>query len=58
MHFRQSSAWFRAPSVIGGDGMPVFGPYGVNQLSDMRRFVLESIEPLGKDVLETYRVAD
>ena len=51
-------AWFRAPSVIGGDGMPVFGSYGVNQLSDMRRFVLESIEPLGKDMLETYRAAD
>ncbi|MFL2542290.1 MAG: RibD family protein, partial [Candidatus Latescibacterota bacterium] len=51
-------AWFRAPGAIGGDGIPVFEAYGVDQLSDMRRFVLESIEPVGKDMLETYCVAD
>ena len=51
-------AWFRAPGAIGGDGIPVFAAYGVDQLSDMRRFVLESIEPVGKDMLETYCVAD
>ncbi|MBO88060.1 MAG: riboflavin biosynthesis protein RibD [Rickettsiales bacterium] len=51
-------AWFRASSVMGGDGTPVFAAYGVEQLSDMRRFVLESIEPTGNDMLETYRVAD
>tara|TARA_B100000676_G_scaffold313516_1_gene395958 strand:- start:8342 stop:9469 length:1128 start_codon:yes stop_codon:yes gene_type:complete len=51
-------AWFRASSVMGGDGTPVFAAYGIEQLSDMRRFVLERIEPTGKDMLETYRVAD
>ena len=51
-------AWFRAPGAIGGDGVPVFAPYGVDQLSDMRRFVLETSERVGNDTLETYRAAD
>ena len=51
-------AWFRAPGAIGGDGIPVFAPYGVDQLSDMRRFVLETSERVGNDTLETYRAAD
>ena len=51
-------ACFRAPGAIGGDGIPVFAPYGVDQLSDMRRFVFETSERVGNDTLETYRAAD
>ncbi len=50
-------AWFRAPGVIGGDGTPVVAAYGVDTLSQMRRFELVSTETVGNDTLETYRVA-
>jgi len=51
-------AWFRAASVIGGDGVPAIAAYGVGELSQMRRFELQSLETLGDDRLETYVVAD
>lgn len=50
-------AWFRAASVMGGDGTPVIAAYGVDALSQMRRFELISSESVGDDRLETYRVA-
>lgn len=49
-------AWFRAAGVMGGDGIPVIAAYGVDGLSDMRRFELLSTERVGDDMLETYRV--
>ena len=48
-------AWFRAGGVMGDDGTPVVAAYGVDRLSDMRRFTLASQETVGEDVLETYR---
>jgi diaminohydroxyphosphoribosylaminopyrimidine deaminase/5-amino-6-(5-phosphoribosylamino)uracil reductase len=50
-------AWFRAASVMGGAGIPVIAAYGVNALSQMRRFELISNQSVGDDRLETYRVA-
>ena len=51
-------AWFRAASLIGGDGIPAIAAYGVDSLSEMRRFELLSVAMVGDDRLETYRVAD
>ncbi len=50
-------AIFRAPSVIGGDGLPAAAGFGLERLADLPGFVaLEQIE-LGQDRLETYRRA-
>jgi diaminohydroxyphosphoribosylaminopyrimidine deaminase/5-amino-6-(5-phosphoribosylamino)uracil reductase len=49
-------AWFRAPSVIGGDGVPAAAPFGVDQPGAAARFVREDALELGDDRLETYRV--
>ncbi|MCZ6722121.1 MAG: bifunctional diaminohydroxyphosphoribosylaminopyrimidine deaminase/5-amino-6-(5-phosphoribosylamino)uracil reductase RibD [Alphaproteobacteria bacterium] len=48
-------AWFRAPSIIGGDGIPATVAFGVEKLSDMPRFRRASIAALGPDLLESYR---
>jgi diaminohydroxyphosphoribosylaminopyrimidine deaminase/5-amino-6-(5-phosphoribosylamino)uracil reductase len=50
-------AWFRAPSMIGGDGYPVALPFGVEDLPDMRKFRRERVVSLDDDVLETYIVS-
>jgi diaminohydroxyphosphoribosylaminopyrimidine deaminase/5-amino-6-(5-phosphoribosylamino)uracil reductase len=47
-------AWFRAPSLIGGDGLPVFGALGLTVLAHIPRFQRQGIESLGDDVLESY----
>jgi diaminohydroxyphosphoribosylaminopyrimidine deaminase/5-amino-6-(5-phosphoribosylamino)uracil reductase len=47
--------WFRAPLVIGGDGIPGVGAFGLERLADARRFQRTGLEPCGDDVLETYR---
>jgi diaminohydroxyphosphoribosylaminopyrimidine deaminase / 5-amino-6-(5-phosphoribosylamino)uracil reductase len=50
-------AIFRAPSLIGGDGLPATAGFGLERLADMPGFVpMETIE-LGQDRLETYRQA-
>lgn len=51
-------AWFRAPRLIGGDGVPAAATLGVDHLSDTPRFELVSTQPAGTDVLETYVRAD
>ena len=48
-------AWFRAPLVIGGDGVPAAGGFGVERLRDAPRFVRTASVALGADILETYR---
>lgn len=47
-------AWFRAASVIGGDGVAAASPFGVARMADMPRFALTDWRRLGTDVLETY----
>jgi len=48
-------AWFRAPRLIGGDGLAAVTGFGLKQLAGMPRFARLSVEPVGEDVLETYR---
>lgn len=47
-------AWFRAPSVMGGDGRGALGALGLEKAGDARRNVREATLPLGEDMLETY----
>ncbi len=48
-------AWFRAPSLIGGDGLAALGALGVRRPGEARRFVRMAVESIGDDVLETFR---
>ena len=47
-------AWFRAPGLIGDEGLAVVGDIGLTMLANMPRFHREAIEILGDDVLESY----
>ena len=49
--------WFRAGSVIGGDGTPVAAAFGVDQLAQAPRFARLAVETCGDDVVETYAAA-
>ena len=46
--------WFRAPCVIGGDGVPSFAGFGVDRLSHAVRGARMSIETVGSDIVERY----
>lgn len=48
-------AWFRAPSLIGGDGLSSIGALGVERLGDAPVFVRSALARAGEDTLETYR---
>ncbi|MBW7849189.1 MAG: bifunctional diaminohydroxyphosphoribosylaminopyrimidine deaminase/5-amino-6-(5-phosphoribosylamino)uracil reductase RibD [Rhodospirillales bacterium] len=50
-------AWFRAPRMFGGDGLPTAMPFGVNRLSDAPTFVRTSVRETASDLMETYRRA-
>ena len=47
-------AWFRAPILIGGDGLPGIGPLGLSRINDAARWRLHATERIGVDTLETY----
>jgi diaminohydroxyphosphoribosylaminopyrimidine deaminase/5-amino-6-(5-phosphoribosylamino)uracil reductase len=49
--------WFRAGSVIGGDGLAAIGPLGIEALDETPRFALQKVQRLGQDLLETYQSA-
>jgi diaminohydroxyphosphoribosylaminopyrimidine deaminase / 5-amino-6-(5-phosphoribosylamino)uracil reductase len=49
--------WFRAPTIIGSDGLAAAAPLGVERLADARMFSRVEVETLGADVLEIYRRA-
>jgi diaminohydroxyphosphoribosylaminopyrimidine deaminase/5-amino-6-(5-phosphoribosylamino)uracil reductase len=46
--------WFRAPMVIGGDGIPAIVGFGVEALTDAKRFARLDARPAGADTMETY----
>ena len=46
--------WFRAPMVIGGDGMSGVGPLDEDRLSEALGFRMGDRRQLGNDVLELY----
>lgn len=48
-------AWFRATGVMGGDGVPVAGGFGVERLTEMPLFDRLSITAVGDDLLEVYQ---
>ncbi len=45
--------WFRAPSVIGGDGLPALTALGLAAPAQAPRFARLALETVGEDVLET-----
>lgn len=48
--------WFRAPILIGGDGLPAIAALGLSEMADAPRWKSVSAERIGDDVLETYSV--
>lgn len=50
-------AWFHAPMLIGGDGIPAVAALGIDKLADAPRFERIAVEAVGEDVLETLRRA-
>lgn len=46
--------WFRAASVIGGDGLAGVAELGVARLAQAKRFRRLAVTPLGADLLESY----
>lgn len=47
--------WFRAPAVIGGDGIPAIRELGTDKIADAARFDAIGRVQIGTDWLETYR---
>jgi diaminohydroxyphosphoribosylaminopyrimidine deaminase/5-amino-6-(5-phosphoribosylamino)uracil reductase len=50
--------WFRAPKILGGDGLPAVAGFGLERLAAAPWFRREAAAALGDDVLETYRRTD
>ncbi|MEX2201557.1 MAG: bifunctional diaminohydroxyphosphoribosylaminopyrimidine deaminase/5-amino-6-(5-phosphoribosylamino)uracil reductase RibD [Dongiaceae bacterium] len=48
-------AWFRAPLLIGGEGIPAIAGLDPGRLGDAPSFERTGIETIGTDMLETYR---
>lgn len=46
-------AWFRASSVIGGDGMAAVAGFGLESMEKAPRFTRRAVEEIGGDLLET-----
>jgi len=46
--------WFRAGTIMGGDGTPVAAAFGVDHLAQMPKFRRIGVETCGDDVMETY----
>lgn len=57
LHFNlvDDIAWFRAPMLIGGDGIPAFGSLGVTHPDLASRLTLISNRKFGSDRLEVWR---
>ncbi len=47
-------AWFHAPAVMGGDGLPAVQGFGADVLERMPRFVRRSAIPLGDDMMTEF----
>jgi diaminohydroxyphosphoribosylaminopyrimidine deaminase / 5-amino-6-(5-phosphoribosylamino)uracil reductase len=50
-------AWFRAPRLIGGDGIPAVVAFGLERLAEAPGFERSGLTEAGEDVLETYHRA-
>lgn len=51
-------AWFRAPSVIGGDGVPALASFGIDRVDEAPQFRQSSRVWLGRDTLEFLHAGD
>lgn len=47
-------AWFRAPILIGGDGLPAVAALGYEEMNAASRWTPVATERIGDDLLETY----
>lgn len=47
-------AWFRAPLLFGGDGVPAAAAFGVDALSDAPAFARSAVVEAGPDMVEIY----
>src|SRR5712691_8136121 len=47
-------AWFHAPLLLGGDGIPAVAALGIDALADMPRFERIEIQPVAVDTLSTF----
>jgi diaminohydroxyphosphoribosylaminopyrimidine deaminase / 5-amino-6-(5-phosphoribosylamino)uracil reductase len=48
--------WFRAPLIVGGDGLSVFSTLGVDNISDALSLTCLDISRCGVDLVETYQI--
>jgi diaminohydroxyphosphoribosylaminopyrimidine deaminase / 5-amino-6-(5-phosphoribosylamino)uracil reductase len=48
--------WFRAPMIIGGDGLSVFSALGVDNINDALPLDCLDISRCGVDMVETYQI--
>ncbi len=46
--------WFRAPRLIGGDGLPAVVAFGVDTLAEAPSYRRVSVAEVGDDLMETY----
>ena len=46
--------WFRAPILLGGDGLPGLGPLGLEKVVDAPTFVRTRVQEVGADLWESY----
>ena len=46
--------WFRAPCIIGGDGVPAIGAFGVDALSEAAGMRRVDVRRIGDDMVERY----
>lgn len=46
--------WFRAPSILGGDGRAVFGFLDIAAIADVFRFTRVGLQAVGDDLWESY----
>ena len=51
-------AVFRAPKLLGGDGMSMIGPLGIQALGQHMPLHRTALRALGNDVVETFRLSD
>ena len=47
-------AWFRAPDIMGSDGVPMAEAFGVDKLSELATFERRHSLAAGRDILEIY----
>ena len=50
--------WFRAPIILGGDGLPAIAGLGLDAISKAGHWRLKQSEKIGNDILESWVKAD